>query len=67
VHSDRRLIDKLIGHHDAELVGGDDCGALRRQLAMDARVSARTAEHMLAERKLTPADDAWCTGYGSSA
>jgi hypothetical protein len=64
VHLDRRLIDKLGSHRDAELVGGDDCSALWRQLAMDARLSARSAEHMLAELKLTPAADARCAGFG---
>ena len=34
---------------------------------MEARVSARSAKHMLAERELTTADDVCCTGYGSSA
>jgi hypothetical protein len=40
VHLDRRENDKLGIHCDVELVGGEDCRALRRQLAMDARVSA---------------------------
>ena len=64
VRPDRRLIDRLGSHCDAELVGGDDCSALRRQLAMDVRLSARSAEQMLAELELTPAADARCAGFG---